>query len=478
MQNAHGSHGAWRRLLAAAESLAARAAVVLVLSAVAAIVRAGRALRGPRRQAGPADAPQTSRRATLLLTGTFYNPGWFRAHIQPLCRCDALDDIIVVCDRPLEAYDKVRYVCPPTWARRLMGRTGARLAWLWRAAVREKPAAVMGYHIMPNGLMALAVGALTGTPAVYQMTGGPVQIIGGGVGSENALLRRQRRPSRLRERLMFHVVRQFDCVVVRGARAAEFLRRHGLARDVRVIPGSVDCARFGGHPGPDARRRRFDLVGVGRLVPVKRWDRLIRIVAEINGPGAGGAASRPDVTLAIAGDGPLLDELTALARRLGVESRVALLGRREDVPEVLASARVFALTSENEGLSIAMIEAMAAGLPVVAPDVGDLGELLIDGENGRFIDPDRPAEAARVLMELLADEGGLARMSDAARRRAVAEYSVEAVAGEWSRLFAGPRARPVGPASGGSGRPAGGGVEEVRGGGAEPVEAACERSRP
>lgn len=428
MHNADGKAGAARGLAGAFESLLARGAVTLILIATLALAALGRTLRRPR-------TPARGAPPTLLLTGTFYNPGWFRSHILPLSACSALGRIVVVCDEPLEPCARVTYACPPPWLRQIVGRSAARLLWLWRTARSLRPAAIMGYHIMPNALMALVVAALTGTRAIYQMTGGPVQIAGGGAGSENALLRRQRKASRLRERLMFAAVRRFDCVVVRGRQAVEFLRTRHLARDVAIIPGSVDCERFAPRPGPPGR---FDLVGVGRLVPVKRWDRLLRIVAQTRAvagtPQPGGPAGN-GLTLAIAGDGPLARSLAALARELDIEPNVALLGRREDVPEVLASGRVFALASENEGLSIAMIEAMAAGRPVVAPNVGDLAELLSDGENGLFIDPERPADAARQLVELLRDPARLARMSAAARERAVREYSVESVAMKWTALF-------------------------------------------
>ncbi len=427
MHIADGNPGALRRLAGAVESLLARGAVTLILLATLALAALGRALRRTR-------TPPPGTPPTLLLTGTFYNPGWFRSHILPLSACQALGRIVVVCDEPLEPCARVTYACPPSWLRHIVGRSAARLLWLWRAARSLRPAAIMGYHIMPNALMALVVAALTGTRAIYQMTGGPVQIAGGGAGSENALLRRQRKASRLRERLMFAAVRRFDCVVVRGRQAVEFLRTRQLARDVVIIPGSVDCERFG-RPGPPGR---FDLVGVGRLVPVKRWDRLLRIVAQTRAvagtPQPGGPVGN-GLTLAIAGDGPLAGTLAALARELDIEPNVSLLGRREDVPEVLASGRVFALASENEGLSIAMIEAMAAGRPVVAPNVGDLAELLSDGENGLFIDPERPADAARQLVELLRDPERLARMSAAARERAVRDYSVESVATKWTSLF-------------------------------------------
>lgn len=92
-----------------------------------------------------------------------------------------------------------------------------------------------------------------------------------------------------------------------------------------------------------------------------------------------------------------------------------------------------------------MMEAMAVGLPVLAPDIGDLGEMLIDGETGLFVDVEDPASTADKVAALLADGPRLRRMSDAARRLAVAESSIPAVARKWEASFGLPDPPSPGP---------------------------------
>jgi glycosyltransferase involved in cell wall biosynthesis len=146
---------------------------------------------------------------------------------------------------------------------------------------------------------------------------------------------------------------------------------------------------------------------------------------------------RPDVRFAIAGEGELRPQLEALAAPLG--DRVLLLGRRDDVPDLLASFAVFAFPSRFEGLCLAVIEAQAAGVPVVATPVGGIRETVVDGETGWLVPPDDPrALADRILWSLdHADEAR--RVAAEGARRARERYSERAMVERTLALYAGMR---------------------------------------
>ncbi|MEU1280168.1 glycosyltransferase [Streptomyces sp. NPDC005805] len=151
------------------------------------------------------------------------------------------------------------------------------------------------------------------------------------------------------------------------------LRAWGVPGErVRTVPNGVDAARFRFDPAARAALRArlglgegaFAIAGIGRLVPGKRFEILVEAVAAL-----------PGAVLLLAGDGPEREALRALAVRLGAAGRVRLLGERDDVPAVLSAADAFVSTSREEAFGLAVVEALAAGLPVLhgaCPAVDDL----------------------------------------------------------------------------------------------------------
>lgn len=360
-----------------------------------------------------------------MLVGTFYNDAWFDAHVEPLLACDAVEHVTVVTDKALRSMIGVKYAIPPRWLTRVIGRTLARAIWVFDAARVNRCDLLVGYHIMPNALICLVASRMLGRRCAYQMTGGPVQLIGGGVGSENTLLRRQRKPGRLRERLMHHVARQFDAVIVRGCKGLDYMRALGMESKTTIIPAGIDTVRFE-HRATDTAD--FELITVGRLADVKRYDRLLQILAALT-------KHRPDVGCAFVGDGPRRTQLESLARELGISGNVRFLGRRDDVATLLRRARLFVLTSETEGQSIAMMEAMAAGLPVAAPDVGELTDLLRDDVTGIVINPEDAGASAEQIDALLRDSNRMARMAADGRAAVIDFAATQAVARNWVEIL-------------------------------------------
>jgi glycosyltransferase involved in cell wall biosynthesis len=399
---------------------AAFLAVLSIFAAVRAAVWIGR-LR--RRSSGISDpSPRGTR---ILVAGTFYNAGWFRSHVLPLSLSRQVEAIWVVSDSALEEVPKVRYAAPPEWLTWLVSRTLARLIWILCTAWRERCDVLMGYHIMPNALLCLVAGAFLGRRAIYQMTGGPAQIVGGGAASENILLRQLGRESRFLERRLLALVGAFDTVIVRGSRARRFLEAQGLTARIAVFTGSVDPLRF--LPG---RPPRYDVIFVGRLVPAKGCDLLQEVLANL-------VARRPGVSIAVVGEGPLEKSMRGHLAAVGALQRVAFLGRRDDVPELLAESRVFLLTSPDEGMSIALLEAMAAGVAPVVPDVGDLRDAVRHGENGFVVGTRRPQDFVEPILILLEDEQLRSRLGTSARAWARDNVTPRALAERWEWLLEG-----------------------------------------
>lgn len=171
------------------------------------------------------------------------------------------------------------------------------------------------------------------------------------------------------------------------------------------------------------------VVSVGRLGERKGSRVLVRAVALL-------AADGSPVRLVLAGDGdqgPVRDEAAAL----GVGDRVRLTGwvSPDDVAGILDGAAVFALPSRDEGLPIALLEAMARGVPCVVTPVGGIPDLVTDGETGVFVRPDDPEGLAEALGGLLADPDRARRIGDAGRREVIERCSTPVVAAAMGRCF-------------------------------------------
>jgi glycosyltransferase involved in cell wall biosynthesis len=157
------------------------------------------------------------------------------------------------------------------------------------------------------------------------------------------------------------------------------------------------------------------VLSVGRLRAPKDFTTLVRAVAACE-PGS--------VRLQIAGDGPDRDRVAGEIARLGLGAAVELLGARDDVQDLLAAADIFVLSSRSEGMPMTVLEAMAAGLPVVASAVGGVPEAVGDGETGTLVPPGDPDALGRALAVLVADAELRDRLGAAGRRRAEREFGL------------------------------------------------------
>lgn len=302
--------------------------------------------------------------------------------------------------------------------RRLYGPAGARaLARLIHFVLRFRPDVIHGYLFGPNLFAALA-GRLCRVPVVV-------------VAKRNVDAfesPRQIAVQRIAHRLATHVTAVSEAV-------ADTAVALGVPRArVTVIPNGVDAARFAAADGAatgaaSPRASGIPVVGsVGCLAARKDYGTLLDALAGL-------AARGRSFEARLVGDGPERAALERRAAALGIADRVRFLGERGDVPAQLAGMDLFVLSSREEGIPNALLEAMAAGRPAVATAVGGTPEVLEDGVTGWLVPPGRPDALAAALGAALDDPAEAWRRGAAARRAVTERMGVAAMARRYEAFY-------------------------------------------
>jgi glycosyltransferase involved in cell wall biosynthesis len=204
---------------------------------------------------------------------------------------------------------------------------------------------------------------------------------------------------------------------------------------IHVICNGVDLGRFDGAADRELVRRELGLESGARLVAMlgtlkegKGHRYMIDALAAVS-------SQHPQAHVIFIGDGNLRGELEAQAAMQCVSSQVHFLGMRRDIPRLLASSDLFVLPSLWEGLSMALLEAMAAGLPVVASRVSGTVQVVTEGKTGYLVSPGNVTELAAAVARLLAEPEHARTLGEAARQRVRELFSAEKQACEHLQLY-------------------------------------------
>jgi len=226
--------------------------------------------------------------------------------------------------------------------------------------------------------------------------------------------------------LFKYVVKAPDGLVSNSQAALDDLIKMGIRLPItKVIHNGVDALFFDADPSEEATAAARDnlatVVSVGRLIARKRHSWMIRTVASLQRQGHG-------FDLWIIGDGPERDRLRALADELGVSARIRFWGRRLDVAQISKCADIYLHCARAEGLPNAIQEAMAAGLPVVAPSGSGVPEIVEHDRQGLLFEPNDESGCARYVASLITNLDLRERLGRAARFRAERDFRPSAMA--------------------------------------------------
>jgi glycosyltransferase involved in cell wall biosynthesis len=316
-----------------------------------------------------------------------------------------LEDLAAVGVRPF-VFDVGRAMIRPN--------TALQLARLVRFIQQERIRLVHAQDLHTNVLGALAA-RLAGVPSIVTRVDLGHHVAG------------YRRP------LVALASRRADRVLVNALCIREAAIRDGVEPDrIVVVRNGVDVLELDRAarrpPGPPAPEAGAIVCVANMHHPVKGQTDLLHAMREV-------VRVRPEARLVLVGDGARRPLVERRARQLGIAEHCHFLGHRRDVAAILARAQLAVSASHAEGISNALLEAMAAGLPVVATAVGGTPEIVRDGEDGFLVPPGAPAALARRILELLEDAPLRSRLGARGRRIVEREFSIDAMRASYDALY-------------------------------------------
>ena len=293
-----------------------------------------------------------------------------------------------------------------------------RALWKLRALVRQWRPDILHAHMVHANLLARALVATGGMPPLVctahsAREGGVLRMLGYRLTDHWSRLNTHVSPQGRQAMIKAGAVSPTRIVVVpNGIDTTRFCPDTALRQRARVALGLQDCSRL--------------LINVGRLVKEKAQATLIDAFAQLE--------ADFDSQLLIVGDGPLRSALEQQIRDHKLAGRIHLTGARSDIPALLNAADLFVLSSDIEGMPLALGEALACGLPIVATDAAGVAELL--AQYGEIVPRGDPAALAAAMRRALASGRGNAKAQAARHAHVANHFSLEAVAEEWLARYA------------------------------------------
>jgi glycosyltransferase involved in cell wall biosynthesis len=226
---------------------------------------------------------------------------------------------------------------------------------------------------------------------------------------------------------MLRFLRRADCLVALCSQAVEEARAQGFTDErIVVIPNGVDASRF--RPVPAREHSHIRIVSAGSLTATKGVDVLIDAFAGLR-------QEHARLRLDIFGSGPLQESLHEKAVQLGTSVDVRFHGVVADIERYLDSSCIFVQPSLVEGMSNVILEAMAAGLPVVSTRTGAAAEIIQNGVNGLLVDAGSSEQIRDAILRIVSDEDFAQRIGMEARAGIVSKYAIEIVAEKYCALY-------------------------------------------
>lgn len=331
--------------------------------------------------------------------------------LAPLSKVDTIENIHLVRRYPLKL-EKVLCHCPSGLLQKNMIASELyRVFTIVYLCLFKNIDIIMGIQFVMHGVYAAIAGILFRKPVIQNM-----------IESEKKVYRNW---------LFRTSIRRADIIITRGNKTKKFLVEHGFDwAKIVYVPNVFDFDRI---PLPENRDKIYDLIYVGSFTPSKRIDILldsIKLVKQKYG--------LETIRVVVLGEGPLKKKIIAYRDNYDLKKNIIFAGFQKDVSLYLNKSKIFIMTSEYEGLPMAMIEAMSCGLPCIMPDVGNITTVAIHNYNSLIVPPCDADAFAESIYKLMIDKDLYERLSRNAlkiREEKRHEYSSENIKNVWKEIL-------------------------------------------
>lgn len=308
----------------------------------------------------------------------------------------------------------------PVWELGYRKRYTCSSVWRLSRLLRRHKVKVLHTHLFVSGFVGRLAGLLAGTPVM--------------ITHEHGKTLWKKWYHRLFERMALSVT-DVRIAVSRDILDLRLEHEHTPPSKIRLVHNAVDPRAFEiGEEVRTARRKelgvesKFVIGTVGRLVDAKAYDLLLEVAEDV-------CTERPDARFVLVGEGRLGESLRRLAESRGLSDKVLFLGKRTDIPDLMAAMDLYLITSKREGLPLALIEAMMSARPIVSTSVGGIPDTISSEREGILVQPGARSGLSGAIMALMDDPERRKSMGEMGRRRAVELFSPGKVLEELETIY-------------------------------------------
>ena len=328
---------------------------------------------------------------------TTFSDSLLKAKLIPISRLEYVSDILLICDEKGPRIPKVQYFIPPKWLYLfLFHKSFAKLFYFYYISKKYNPIFLMAYNIFPHGVNAWIVSKLLTKPVLQQFPGAYAELTVSKEISDNSLVKRYPFLAKTVEHLNRFIVKRSTFLMVPGINTFNFIIENLNIEKNKIyfIHDSIDIKLF----EPRDKNKKYDIILAARLTGLKRIDIFLEVINLVK-------RNFPSLKVALLGEGEEMENLKLLSKKLELDNCIDFLGFQINPEKFYQQSKIFVLTSATEGISTASLEAMACGLPVVASNVGDMSEVVINDQTGYLInDYNDRNEFAEYIIKILSSK--------------------------------------------------------------------------